>query len=99
MQETTNNFYNWTRLWDFDFNVKKCKRLHIGKNYPDNTYNIMNELNESFPICNVIKEKDRGVKFDQNLNFASHITTKIKLANTNLGIIYRTFTYLDRKYF
>ena len=25
MQETTNDFYNWTKQWDLDFNIKKCK--------------------------------------------------------------------------
>ena len=59
----------------------------------------MNELHESVPVCNVIEGKDLGVIFDQNLNFSSHITTKIKLANRNFRIIFRTFTYLDKTIF
>ena len=42
----------------------------------------------------VANEKDLGVIIDIKLSFGDHIASKIKLANRNLGIIFRTFTYL-----
>ena len=36
---------------------------------------------------------------DKNLNFREHILTKINIANRNLGIIFRTFTFLDPEMF
>ena len=82
-----------------DVNVKKCKCLDTGKNFPDNTCKLINESNQFMPVCNVIEEKDLGVTVDQNLNFGSHVTTKIKLVNRNLGFIFRTFSYLYKTIF
>ena len=44
-------------------------------------------------------EKDLGVIIDQILTFREHITSKINIANRNLGIIFRTFTYIDQEMF
>ena len=45
----------------------------------------------------VNNEKDLGVIIDQILSFREHITSKINKANRNLGIIFRTFTYIDQE--
>ena len=44
-------------------------------------------------------ENDLGVTIDKNLNFREHISNKINIANRNVGIIFRTFTYLDPEMF
>ena len=46
-------------------------------------------------------EKDLGViiHVDKSLTFTEHINFKIKIANRNLGLIFRTFTYLDKDIF
>ena len=44
-------------------------------------------------------EKDLGVIFDHNLKFDDHIQSKIKKANSMMGIIRRTYTYLDQNSF
>ena len=44
-------------------------------------------------------EKDLGVIIDQILTFREHITSKINIANRNLGIIFRTFTYIGQEMF
>ena len=49
--------------------------------------------------CKVDSGKDLGVIIDKNLNFREHITSKINIANRNVGIIFRTFTYLDPEMF
>ena len=40
-------------------------------------------------------EKDLGGIIDKSPTFTEHIYSKIKIANRNLGLIFRTFTYLD----
>ena len=47
----------------------------------------------------VEKEKDLGVIIDQNLTFRDHINSKVNTANRNLGIIFRTFKYIDEEMF
>ena len=40
-----------------------------------------------------------GVIIDSKLTFRDHIASKINLANINLGIIFRAFTFLDTEMF
>ena len=44
-------------------------------------------------------EKDLGVIIDQNLTFGDRINSKVNTANRNLGIIFRTFTFIDEEMF
>ena len=44
-------------------------------------------------------EKDLGVTIDDKLKFREHITQKVNIANRNLGIIFRTFSYMDKEMF
>ena len=44
-------------------------------------------------------EKDLGVIIDKSLSFGEHISSKISIANRNLGLIFRTFTYMDKDMF
>ena len=43
--------------------------------------------------------EDLGVTIDDKLKFREHITLNINIANRNLGIIFRTFTYIDKDMF
>ena len=44
-------------------------------------------------------EKHLGVLIDKNLNFRQHILSKINIADRNLSIINRTFTYMNKNMF
>ena len=44
-------------------------------------------------------EKDIGVYIDEHLTFETQIVTKVNKANSIMGIIRRSFTYLDEKMF
>ena len=50
-------------------------------------------------LSNTVCEKDLGVYFDKSLNFDKHINTIINKANRNLGVIRRTFDYMDKSIF
>ena len=56
----------------------------------------MKKGHEFIPIEKVHSEKDLGVIIDKSLKYTEHINSKIKIANRNLGLIFRTFTYLDK---
>ena len=47
----------------------------------------------------VTEQKDLGVLIDNKLNFVPHIRAMVKKANRNLGIIKRTFSYIDKTIF
>ena len=42
-------------------------------------------------------KKDIGVIIDSKLKFQDHINTQVKKANTILGIIKRSFSYIDQE--
>ena len=90
---------NWTNKWQLMFNTKKCKHKHMGEKQQSETYYIKDNSNKISEISQVVNEKDLGVIFDKNLNFSDHIQTKVNLANRNLGIIFKTFSYMDKKMF
>ncbi|CAC5382530.1 unnamed protein product [Mytilus coruscus] len=83
--------YTWSDLWDMKFNVDKCKMMHNGRESSNHVYNMNDtELRE------VNEEKNLGVLFQNNLKFSQHISSKANKANSILGLINRTFSYLDR---
>ena len=55
--------------------------------------------NQETELEKVDSEKDLGVIIDQNLTFRDHINSKVNIANRNLGIIFRTFTFIDEDIF
>ena len=52
-----------------------------------------NEINQ------VTEEKDLGILIDDKLKFQQHINQQIKKANQRLGMIKRSFSYMDKKMF
>ena len=55
----------------------------------------MIEDGKKFDMTKVSEMKDIGVTVDSELKFDKHINTKIETANKILGIIRRSFIYLD----
>ena len=87
-----------SNIWEMLFNFKKFKHLRIASRHNSVTYTLdfgqgVNEIEMD------TSEKDLGVIVDQALNLSEHISTKVNKANRNLGIIFRTFTYMDKEMF
>ena len=98
LQCAVNNSIDWSVLWKMFFNFKKCKHMHLGNHDMNQTY-TMRKDQEELPIEKVESEKDLGVIIDNKLTFTKHINCKIKIANRNLGLIFRTFTCIDKDIF
>ena len=79
------------KLWQLQFNVKKCKTVQYGRNNQDYQYTMNYEDIES-----ASEEKDLGAIFQQDLKFSNfHIAEKVNRANNVLSLIVRTFDYLE----
>ena len=85
---------HWSQKWQLNFNESKCKVLHIGKHNPYHTYHF--DIPGNTPLTTTNFEKDLGVIFDNHLHFDIHIDSSINRANRLLGVIRRTFTFLDK---
>ena len=88
---------DWSRTWLLNFHPDKCHILTFGKF--ENT-----KYTHRYKICgheveHVFEEKDLGVVFDSELTFQDHICEKVRKANCIIGLIRRSFSYLDCKMF
>ena len=93
------NSVNWAEKWGRCFNLSNYKALHIGKNNPNRIYEMTKTKWHKVYRANCIEEKDLRVEIDQNLNFDNHIQKQINKANIILGIIRRTFDYINKAIF
>jgi hypothetical protein len=98
MQTDINVLVEWSDTWNLYFNANKCKVLHIGSSNPEKDY-VMKNDNKEVNITKCKEEKDLGVFFDTSLSFDQHINKCINKANQRIGIIKRTFSYLDKDVF
>ena len=66
---------NWSSSWQMEFNIPKCKVLHLGKKNPRNFYLMFDNENKCLSTIKDIKEqRDLGVLW------MSHANLKNKLA-------------------
>ena len=100
IQEDIKHLQNWSEKWKLFFNISKCKIMHIGtkENQPREKY-FMFDSQTRITIEECDQEKDLGVIFDETLIFDKHINNAISKANKMLGLIKRTFSYLNKETF
>ena len=94
LQKDLDTIRDWAKKWKMEFNVDKCKIMHLGKNNPKFNYSMDgSNLNET------LKEKDLGVIIDLNLDFECHIKEIVGRANRMLGMIRVAFACINKKMF
>ena len=86
------NLHEWTKTWQMSFNASKCQVLHLGNTNPEHQYQLSNVCLSSDSAI-----RDLGVIVDKKLSFKQHIEAQVAKANRTLGIIRRSFTYLDKQ--
>ena len=94
LQNDLNNIREWARRWKMEFNVDKCKIMHIGRSNPQHTYSM-----DGAELTKTVKEKDLGVLMESNLEFDQHIKGIVGRANRMLGLIKIGFACLDQEMF
>ena len=94
LQKCIDNMLVWSNDWDMNFNVKKCKVMHIGLRNPGHSYS-MNGL----PLETVTSEKDIGITITSNLKPSEHCKIASRTAMNVLFQLLRSFSYRDRKVF
>ena len=73
--------------------------MHIGKNNQEIDYKMKLSEDNYDNIAKCEEEKDLGVIFDKDLSFDAHIQNSIIKVNSMIGIIRRTFTFIDGEIF
>ena len=94
LQQDLYNVLEWAKKWKMEFNVEKCKVMHIGNSNPKSKYKMDGkELNET------TEERDLGILIDCKLDFGSHIKEIVGRANRMIGMIRASFACLNKKMF
>ena len=92
LQVDINALERWSKDWLLRFNLNKCHILTLGKHH-----NIIHahqyQLN-GHELEHVFMEKDLGVLLDQELKYSEHIAEKVKKANSMMGLMRISFSYL-----
>lgn len=101
LQDDIDNAFNWSAEWLLRFHPDKCKVLPISNKPIDqqDRYRMSTYDGASVVLETVESEKDVGVTIDSKLKFEQHIQSKVNKANQIVGLIRRSFKYLDYKTF
>ena len=62
LQRDIDLMVDWARKWEMQFNVGKCKVLHVGRRNREFTYTM-----DGVPLVAVKEEKDLGVWIQSDL--------------------------------
>ena len=98
LQYDNNSMYNWTLNSLPLFHPKKCFTMHVDSkstgSFNQTTYKMIDNILED-----KLKLKDLGVIVDKHLTFSKHIAEKVNKANQIVGLIRRTFVFIDKHNF
>ena len=89
---------DWAEKWQLKFNVNKCGVMHYGRQAVPNTYNMRDGASRTNLEVKE-EEKDLGVTFDPTLKFSKHVGVVASKANRIVGLVRRTFNFMDSDMF
>lgn len=95
LQSDIDKLDSWAARWQMTFHPSKCKVLRIGSNHTHYEYKML-EGNTPVTLEIVDSEKDLGILTDRKLSFEEHINATAKKGNQLVGMIKRSFNYLNR---
>jgi hypothetical protein len=84
----------WAETWGMEFNVTKCKVMHIGRQNQNFDYTMQGQA-----LTTVEREKDIGITFDETLKPGLYCKEAARVAKGVLKQITRSFHYRDRHVF
>ena len=90
LQNDLDHLTDWSKKWQMNFNVNRCKRFHIGQTNPHNKYTIA-----GIDLIESDQERDLGIIVDNKLKFHSQTAHTINKGFSILSIIKKSFENLD----
>ena len=99
LQKDLDQISDWSKGWELKFHPQRCKILRIGKKNPTFDYFMTDSDGNEIMLDIVDQEKDLGVTIDKELTFRQHADLTVSKANGIMGLIRRSFTYIDESSF
>ena len=80
MQRDVDSLCEWADKWQMEFNVRKCKTMHLGPKNSRHKYEMKGHILES-----VLIERDLGVSVSSDMKVLEQCNQARKKANRMLG--------------
>ena len=97
LQSDIDSLQHSSNKWLLQCHPDKCHVITLGK-FDNIRYTHRYSIYEH-ELEHVFEEKDLGVTFESDLKFDEHISAKVRKANVIVGLIRRTFSFLDCRMF
>ena len=94
LQAALDRLCEWAKKWGMEFNVAKCKVMHMGLKNPHFQYTMNGQVLEE-----TTEERDIGVIISANMKPAAQCAKAAQTAQAVLGQLARAFHYRDRHIF
>jgi hypothetical protein len=94
LQAALDGLCSWASTWGMEFNVEKCKVMHVGRGNPGTEYKMLGKA-----LKTTEEEKDVGVRMQKSLKPSAQCAAAARTAQTVLSQIGRSFHYRDRHIF
>ena len=94
LQATLDSLCDWAEKWSMQYNIKKCKIMHVGPGNPQRKYVMAGE-----ELKTVEEERDIGVLIHKSLKPSRHCESAASTAARVLAQIKRNFHYRDKNTF
>jgi hypothetical protein len=94
LQTALDGLVDWAERWGMQFNVKKCKVMHLGRRNPQYTYRM-----GGVELTKTEEERDLGVTTTCQLKPSAQCAKAARAAQAVLGQITRAFHYRNKKVF
>ena len=92
LQNDINKIVDWTKTWQMELNISKCKVMHIGKKNPNTTYTMRNYSdNQPIPLITTTHERDLGIIISNDLKLAKQCAKAANTAYSIFGRLKRAF--------
>jgi hypothetical protein len=90
LQKALDQLCAWADKWDMEFDIDKCKVLHIGRNNPQHSYSMKGQI-----LSNTDSEKYNGVCITNSLKPSTQCREAYRVASAMLNNISKTFHFRD----
>jgi len=94
LQNDLDELVKWADEWQLRFNVSKCKVMHIGIRKEASCMSMIVD-GERLQLKETTLDKALGIWFSSDLKPSEHVAKAVSNVNQILGLIRRTFTYMD----
>ena len=92
LQRDPDNVVLWAQKWQMEFNVKKCKVMHVARQTDCCEYHMGGSK-----LTEETLEKDLGVLISADTICSQQCTSAVNKASKVLGMVERTISYKDPK--